>query len=127
MTAAGVAAHGPPTTPVVEIFVTEPLDTPAGVRLRGLLTDAVNLRPEHLVIDLSACPFVGAEAVDAILDAHRRLWPTGGRLTLRSPSDRLRRILDAARVGHVVDISPAADPTPAGTGTAPEAVVTDSS
>jgi anti-anti-sigma factor len=113
MSAAPGTAHGlpdatrAPTSPVVEIYVTEPLDTAAGVRLRGLLADAVNLRPEHLVVDVSACPFVGAVAVEALLDAHRHLWSTGGRLTLRSPSDRLRRILDAARVGHVVHISPA--------------------
>lgn len=92
-------------TPMVEIVIAEELDAKAAERLHTLLGDAMALRPNQLIIDLSDCPFIHAVAVEVLLDAHRRVWQTGGRLTLRSPSPRLRRILRAARVDHVFHIT----------------------
>ncbi len=114
--------------PLVEILVTEPLDAAAASRLGRLLADAMTLHPGQLVVDLSDCPFVGAVALDVLLDTHRQLWRTGGRLVLRSPSPRLRRILEVARVDQVFHLSylpstpnPAAQ-RPPGAGRRPGAV-----
>jgi anti-anti-sigma factor len=92
-------------TPVVEVVIAEQLDAPAAARLRRLIAEALDLRPERLVVDLRECPFVHAEAVSVLLDAHRELWRSGGRLTLRSPSPRLRRILELTHMSDVFDIT----------------------
>jgi anti-anti-sigma factor len=93
------------TTPLVEVVIGEQLDAGTAGRLRRLLAEALELRPERLVIDLRDCPFVDATAVNVLLDTHRELWRTGGRLTLRSPSPRLRRLLELTHVSDVFDIA----------------------
>jgi anti-sigma B factor antagonist len=102
------------TTPLVEIVVTEGLLGPAAGRLAALVSDALALRPEHLVIDLAACPNADAFAIDVLLAAHRRAWQLGTRLILRTPPARLRRVFEIAHVDHVFDISmdPAPQPPP---------------
>lgn len=92
------------TTPLVEVVVTYGLQGRASARLHELLIDAMALRPARLVVDLTECDSLDAGAVDMLLDAHRRMWNAGGRLTLRSPSQRLLRILTLARVEQVFDI-----------------------
>jgi anti-anti-sigma factor len=94
-----------PTTPLVEVVVTDGLSGPASQRLQTLLAEAMALRPVHLVVDLAGCEALDAVAVDVLLDTHRRMWNNGGRLTLRSPSPRLERILRLARVDHVFHVT----------------------
>jgi anti-anti-sigma factor len=94
-----------PTMPLVEVVITEVLSGRSSERLRALLADAVSLRPADLVVDLAECPALDATALDVLLDAHRRMWNIGGRLTLRSPSHRLQRILALSRVDHVFHIT----------------------
>ena len=100
-------AARPPTatsTPLVEIVVTEALVAPAAARLHALISDALGLRPDQLVIDLADCPFADAFGLDILLRAHRRAWQLGSRLTLRNPSPRLERIFGLAHVDHVFEI-----------------------
>lgn len=93
-----------PAPELAEIVVTEPLDL-AGVKEVGAVLDRViDLRPERLVIDISACRHVDAAGIGLLLDAHRRMWRQGGRLTLRSPSPRIRRLLQVSRVDGVFHI-----------------------
>lgn len=96
---------GTPSTPLVEIVVTEELSGRASVRLQDLLSEALTLRPAQIVVDLAACGALDATALDVLLETHRRMWSSGGRLTLRSPSARLRRILTLARVDNVFHIT----------------------
>ena len=91
-----------PTTPMVEVVITEELDAASVPRVAGLLQDAVALHPAHLLVDLARCPFVDATAISMLLDVHRQVWSAGGRLTLRAPSPRVRRTLQLARVDHVL-------------------------
>ncbi|WBB81082.1 STAS domain-containing protein [Micromonospora sp. WMMD882] len=103
-TGQGDAPHGAHGTELAEIVVTEPLDL-AGVRELGVVIDAVlKLEPPSLVIDLSGCPHVDAAGIGLLLDTHRRMWRLGGRLTLRSPSPRIWRLLQVARVDQVFQI-----------------------
>jgi anti-anti-sigma factor len=92
-------------TPVVEIVVTERLNGPASFRLQSLLVDALALHPIELVVDLTDCDALDAVALDALLEVHRRVWQMGGRLTLRSPSPGLQRLLTLARVNHVFHVT----------------------
>ena len=61
-------------------------------------------RPTHLVVDLRECPRVDAAALAVLLQAHRAMVQAGGTLTLRAPSDRVRRILRIARLENVFEI-----------------------
>jgi anti-anti-sigma factor len=90
-----------PITPLVEIVVEEDLTAEAAARLHGRLDDALRLRPAQLVVDLSRCGYADAFAIDVLLNAHRRTYQLGGRLTLRSPSPRVERLLHLARVHQV--------------------------
>jgi anti-anti-sigma factor len=110
--AVGTVAAG---TPLVEVIVTEELDSQAAARLGALLDDALAMRPTNLVLDLAGCPSLGAAAIAALLDAHRRARHAGGHLTLRSPSPRVRRVLHLARVDRVLYVTPPAPPDPART------------
>ena len=101
------------TTPLVEIVVTENLMAPAAARLHALVSDALALRPEHLVIDLAQCGAADALAIDVLLAAHRRAWQLGCRLTLRAPSPKLMWIFQLSRVDHVFEISTMPAPHPA--------------
>lgn len=112
------AATEPRDATPVEVTVKGALDA-AGVRgLRVVLDRVLARRPCELVIDLADCPFLDAAAIEVLVDAHRRAWREGGLLTLRDPSPRVRRILEIARVDHVLrlTITPPIqpDPEPAG-------------
>jgi anti-anti-sigma factor len=93
-----------PITPLVEIVVDEDLTAEAAARLHSRLADALRMRPAQLVVDLSGCGYADALAIDILLNAHRRAYQTGGRLTLRSPSPRVERLLHLARVHQVFHV-----------------------
>ena len=101
-------------TPLVEIIVNEDLTASAATKLQTLLSDALDLRPAQLVVDLSGCSYADALAVDVLLDAHRTAWRAGGRLTLRAPTPRVQRLLQLAHVDQVfnVTLAPTPPPTP---------------
>jgi anti-anti-sigma factor len=91
-----------PTLPLVEIRVTGPLDAAEVTRMQPLMADAVALRPNHLVVDLSECDAVDAASIGFLVDAHRAVWRDGGRMSLHGVSPRVHRILEIARVDRVL-------------------------
>ena len=97
------------TVPLVQVSVTEDVDQTAVPRLTKAFRDILALRPQHVVVDLAACQALDAAGIDLLLDVHRTLWRQNARLTLRSTSPRLRRLLAIARAAHVLDISPDED------------------
>lgn len=102
----------------VELTVRGALDA-AAVRGLGVVLDRVlDRRPHHLVVDLADCPFLDASAIEVLVAAHRRVWQHGGVLSLRNPSPRVRRILEIARVSHVLrlTLTPPAQSTVPGAG-----------
>ncbi len=94
-----------PAMRLVEVLVTDPLDTGAAPRVRALLDDAAALRPADLVIDMTACAYVDAAGIEMLLDVHARVWRDGGRLTLRGLSPKVARTLQLARVDRVLHIA----------------------
>ena len=105
MTAAtGLTKASDSGTPLVEIVVAEDLDARATARLRSLMSDALALQPDNLIVDLDQCSIITAETVQILLEAHRRTWQAGGRFALRSPSPRVRRILELAKADRVLRI-----------------------
>ncbi|WP_433075894.1 STAS domain-containing protein [Dactylosporangium sp. CA-139114] len=91
-------------TPTIEVVIREELDAASVPRFAALLHEAADLGPDHLVVDLTECPFVDAAAIGMLLDVHRRMFVAGGRLTLRSPGPRVTRTLRLARVSNVLHV-----------------------
>jgi len=91
----------PGTTPLVEIVVTDELVASTVPRLRDRLEDALRMRPERLVIDLTGCPFADATALALLLEVHRKARRQGGLLVLRSPSPRVLRALTLTGLQNV--------------------------
>ncbi|BCB92037.1 STAS domain-containing protein [Phytohabitans suffuscus] len=94
----------PGRVPLVEIVITEPLDARVVPRLRGLLGEALALRPEHLVVDLAGCALIDASGVDVLMETHRHAVRDGGRLSLRAPSPAVHRNLQLTRATSALDI-----------------------
>lgn len=105
-------APGP--IPLIEVVLRQDYRAPDVDQLRAQLDDAVRLRPERLVVDVTRCRTMDASAIDVLLDAHRRLRRLGGTLTLRSPSGRLLRNLTLTRADLVLDLGHAVVPAARG-------------
>lgn len=104
MTAQPAEAHAP----VVEVLVEDELDISTLPRLRAQLQEATQLRPQRLVVDLSRCAFLDAQAITVLVEAHRRTWLSGGRLVLRGCDERMLRLFALAGVHDVFAFEPAA-------------------
>lgn len=100
------AAPPGPATVVVEVV--GDLDLSAVPRVRETLHDAAGVRPGQLVVDLSRCAFVDASALSMLLDVHRRMWRSGGVLTLRGCSPRVLRLLSLTGLRRVFDVAESA-------------------
>ena len=80
------------------------LDLACVARTREELHDALEQRPERLVVDLAGCTFVDASALAMLLDVHRRAWRTGSVVVLRGCSPRVLRLLSLTGLRRVFDL-----------------------
>jgi anti-anti-sigma factor len=96
--------------PEAVIVVVGPFAGPTVERWANLIVEAVALGPRRLIIDLADSPVLDAAAIAVLLAAHRAMVRAGGRLILREPADRVRRLLRLARVDGVFDTAAAARP-----------------
>jgi anti-anti-sigma factor len=87
--------------PMVELRLVGPLDVSSLIRLGEQIDDAVSLAPNRLVVDLSQCDYMDAQAIRVLLDGHRAMWRQGGRLLLRGANPAAMRLLSIAGVQHV--------------------------
>ncbi len=94
------------TTGVRVLQVTHELDIATLPQLRQQLEDALAERPSQLVLDLSECRFLDAQAMTVLLDVHRQAWRQGGLLTLRGCSTQCQRLLALAGLAGVFDVEP---------------------
>ena len=90
--------------PEAVVVVTEALEGESVSRWERLIDDAVEMRPHRLIVDMRNSPLVDAAAIAALLRAHRAMMHAGGRLILRCPVARVRRILNIARLDQVFDV-----------------------
>ncbi|GAB3980771.1 STAS domain-containing protein [Plantactinospora veratri] len=95
------------TASTIELAITGWLDHPAVPRVNTTFDAALDRKPERIVLDMTHCEYVDAAGIALLLDLHRQLRRTGGTLELRKPSARLSRLLEIARVDHVLRIDPA--------------------
>jgi anti-anti-sigma factor len=92
--------------PLVEVVVTESLDARSVPWLTATLAEVLRVHPLQLVVNLAACPTIDAAGIAVLLEAHRRVRRDGGHLTLKAPSERLRRNLRLSRTDHVLHVVP---------------------
>jgi anti-anti-sigma factor len=90
--------------PLVELDVDGDLDVTQAIELSEQLEDALRVRPQRLVIRLDRCPHLDAQVVRVLLDAHRALWETGGRLILSGCRPETSRLLDIMGLADVFEI-----------------------
>ncbi|MDQ3502870.1 MAG: STAS domain-containing protein [Actinomycetota bacterium] len=96
----------PMSRPAVAVEVIGQLDLSCLASIRAQIDEALSGRPERLVVDLSACPFVDASALSMLLEVHRRACRAGGALTLRGCSPRVLRLLSLTGLRRVFDLEP---------------------
>jgi anti-anti-sigma factor len=92
---------------VVVVELQGDLDALRVPRVRALLEDAVALRPQQLLVDLTDCSFLDAGGLTMLLEVHRRLARVGAVLTLRGCSPRVMRLLSLTGLQRVFDREPA--------------------
>ena len=95
------------SVPEAVVVVTGPFEGAEVERWSSAIDDAMAVEPRHLVVDLAKCPALNAAAIVVLLSAHRAMVHSGGRLTLRGPVERVRRVLRLARVERVFNVSDA--------------------
>jgi anti-anti-sigma factor len=95
------------TVPSVEVFVDSDLNGTTLAQFHRQLVEAAGLLPERVVVDVTACSFISADALRVLLDAHTRLWRQGARLALRGCGAPVVRLLAAAGLRGVFDLEPA--------------------
>lgn len=79
-------------------------------RLTAQLSALTAGTSRRLVVDLSRLEFLDLAALRTLLVAERELSARGATLVLRSPTPRVRRLLDLMEVsGHLAVEGPAAD------------------
>ncbi|MGI5151652.1 STAS domain-containing protein [Plantactinospora sp. CA-294935] len=104
---------------MIELAVTGRLDQTAVPRVGVMFDVALRRRPDRIVLDVARCDYVDAAGIVLLLDLHRRSRRAGGTLELRGLSARLCRLLEIARVHHVLQI----ESGPPRGGGAPEAAM----
>lgn len=100
--------HAGPPKPhsAIAVKIAGDMDISTVPRLREELGGAVAARPDTVVVDLSACPFVDATAMTLLLETHRQACRSGVRLCLQGCSPRVLRLLSLTKLRGVFDLAP---------------------
>jgi anti-anti-sigma factor len=88
------------------IVITEPLTRPVLGKWAAVLDRVAGLHPERIFLDLSQVETVDADGIVLLLHLHQRLIAADGRLIIRSPTARVRRLFQLARVAAVLAVDP---------------------
>jgi anti-anti-sigma factor len=59
---------------------------------------------KRVVLDMSALQFIDSSGLRVVISAHRELADDGGQLTLRSPSETARRLLEITGLVDHIDV-----------------------
>ncbi len=87
--------------------VSDPLDISTLQQFWSDLRAAAARGPERLVVDLSQCPYLDAQAIRLLLDVHQLIWIQDGRLILRGAPPPVIRLLALAGVLNVFAVETA--------------------
>lgn len=96
--------HG--TTITLELC--DELDGGVVPRLREQLQEALDLRPEALVVDLAHCRFLGAQVLVPLLEAHRAARQRQVPFRLQGLQPQAHRLIALAGLAGVFEVREAA-------------------
>jgi anti-anti-sigma factor len=106
--------RGPPAPPLISregghtvIWLVGDQDLATVPLLETALTEALELDHGDLVVDLRETPFVDAATIGTLVRNRTALRQRSRNLTVRAPSDFVRRVLALCGVAHLVDPNPA--------------------
>ncbi len=74
--------------------------------LRQALREAATSKPERLVIDLSATPYIDSSGVATLVEALQLTAPFDGKVVLAGMSDRVRGVFEISRLINVFTTAP---------------------
>lgn len=69
----------------------------------GAVADATLVDDTDLVVDLSGVTFMGAATIGALIGSRNHLLRQSRNLTLRSPSQCARRVIDVCGLSHLIE------------------------
>ncbi|MFD5818555.1 STAS domain-containing protein [Streptomyces sp. NPDC127038] len=84
------------------VTVAGELDVETAPELKDRLADQVRGGRRHLLLDLSAVPFMDSSGINALLKAHDVAGRAGGGVCLVSPAQAVRRVLDITGVSLAI-------------------------
>src|SRR5215510_11311781 len=82
------------------------LDAYSAAGLEAEVGKLLGRRVQKVALDLSGTRFCDSSGLRAILTVERRLASAGGHLTLREPSEPVRRLLDVSGLLSHFDVEP---------------------
>ncbi len=88
------------------IAVRGEFDAYSAPALEQQISELLDDHVREMVLDLSETTFLDSSGLRAILTAHRRLASEGGKLTLRSPSTPVARLLDITGLADHFTVEP---------------------
>lgn len=92
---------------LVEVIVEGELSARSISTVRTELERALALHPSRLIADLSRCTLLDAEGIALLVEVHRRIYRSEGRLVLRGCSPRCLRLLGLSGLTRVFEIETA--------------------
>ncbi len=84
------------------VTVAGELDVETAPELHNRLADQVRGGRRHLLLDLSAVPFMDSSGINALLKAHDTAGRAGGGVCLVAPAPVVRRVLDLTGVSLAI-------------------------
>lgn len=89
----------------LEIRLSGEIDHHGAVGVRSEIDGIIaERRPKHLALELSGIDFMDSSGIGLIMGRYARLKAIGGELTVKAPSERVRRILNMAGIERIVRI-----------------------
>lgn len=71
------------------------------------LSSAIDAAGNDVSLDLAGVEFVDSSGLRVLIDAHQRLADAGGSLTIVSPSEPVRRLLEISGVDSYLNVTDA--------------------
>lgn len=92
------------------LIVEGDVDIATAPQLAAIVHAVTDPGPSAVVLDLGGVAFLSAAGLEIIAGTAAQLAPAGGRLTLRSPSPMVKRMLEICELSAKVDIDDAPEP-----------------
>ena len=90
---------------VMTVILEGEIDHHSAVSVRSQIDAKIyELRPRHLVLDLSRINFMDSSGLGLVMGRYALMQKTGGELALRSPNARIKKIFELAGLERIIKI-----------------------